>query len=64
MHDLEPEELINLFKLGKRVAGVIACSGEKKSLGFYNAMLLSEWLRKFDGVIPRRFSSKVAGRQR
>ena len=33
-------------------------------LGFHNAMLLGEWLRKFDGVIPRRFSSRVAGRLR
>ena len=64
MSDLEPDEQINLFKLGKRVAGLIATSGETKVLGFLNAMLLSEWLKKFDGVIPRRFSSKVGQRLR
>ena len=61
---LEQKERINLFKLGKRVAGLVATCGESKTLGFYNYMLLLEWLAKFDGVIPKRFSSKVGQRLR
>lgn len=59
-----PDEKINLFKLGKRVACLIARCGESKTLGFYNYMILLEWFANFDGVIPKRFSSKVAQRLR
>lgn len=62
--ELDDASSISLFSLGKRVAGLAKTNGEKRKIGFYDAALVYEWLHKFNGEIPQRFSSKVGQRLR